>query len=74
MLSTGRKDVASGPSATSNLFSASASPRPPASNVLITAKRTFVRVLRGLVGEYEQDETQIDAEIADLQKVLARRE
>ena len=44
-----------------------------ASNVLITAKRMFARVLRSVIGEYEEDEEQIDAEIADLQNILARR-
>lgn len=42
-----------------------------AANLLVTAKRMFARVLRGAVGEYEKDETQIDAEISDLQRVLA---
>ena len=43
-----------------------------ASNVLITAKRMFARVLKGLIGEYERDEAQVEAEIADLQRILAR--
>jgi len=43
-----------------------------ASNVLITAKRMFVRVLRSLIAEYEPDEAQIDAEIADLQQALSQ--
>jgi RNA polymerase sigma-70 factor (ECF subfamily) len=43
-----------------------------ASNVLISAKRMFERVLRGLVGEYEKGDAGIDAEIADLQAILAR--
>jgi RNA polymerase sigma-70 factor (ECF subfamily) len=43
-----------------------------ASNVLVTAKRMFVRSLRGVIGEYELGEEQIDAEIADLRSILAR--
>lgn len=42
-----------------------------ASNVLITAKRMFERILRALVAEYA-DESQIDAEINDLRDVLSR--
>ncbi|WP_428937015.1 hypothetical protein [Fontivita pretiosa] len=43
-----------------------------ASNALVTAKRTFARVLRQVVAEYVADEKQIDSEIADLQAILAR--
>jgi RNA polymerase sigma-70 factor (ECF subfamily) len=42
-----------------------------ASNVLITAKRMFIRVIRGVVGEYELAEDHIDAEIAALKGILA---
>jgi RNA polymerase sigma-70 factor (ECF subfamily) len=42
-----------------------------ASNVLITGKRMFIRVIRGVVGEYELGEEQINAEIAALKGVLA---
>lgn len=43
-----------------------------ASNVLITAKRMFIRILRGVIGEYCGDEEQIDQEIASLHDILAR--
>jgi RNA polymerase sigma-70 factor (ECF subfamily) len=43
-----------------------------ASNVLITAKRLFTRSLRSVIAEYERDENQIDAEIADLRRILSR--
>jgi RNA polymerase sigma-70 factor (ECF subfamily) len=43
-----------------------------ASNVFITSKRTFARVLRQLIGEYECSEEQIEAEISELMAVLAR--
>lgn len=42
-----------------------------AANVLITAKRMFVRVLRAVVGEYELDEREIDGEIDELRTILA---
>jgi DNA-directed RNA polymerase specialized sigma24 family protein len=42
-----------------------------ASNLLITGRRTFVRVLRRLISEYEPDEQRIDAEISDLQTILS---
>ena len=42
-----------------------------ASNVLITAKRMFARSLRATVGEYTQDDAEIEAEIEDLQRILA---
>jgi DNA-directed RNA polymerase specialized sigma24 family protein len=42
-----------------------------ASNVLITAKRMFVRVLRSVVAEYVESETEIDAELAELQSILS---
>jgi len=43
-----------------------------ASNLLITARRMFVRVLRAVIGEYEPDEKAIDAEIAELMEQLSR--
>lgn len=42
-----------------------------ASNALITAKRMFVRKLREAVADYVVGEQQIDAELADLQAILA---
>jgi RNA polymerase sigma-70 factor (ECF subfamily) len=42
-----------------------------AASVLVTAKRTFIRILRSLVKEYEMDEA-VDEEIADLRAILAR--
>jgi hypothetical protein len=42
------------------------------SNLLVTAKRTFARMLRETVREYLRDEQEIEAEIADLRRVLAR--
>jgi DNA-directed RNA polymerase specialized sigma24 family protein len=44
-----------------------------ASNVLITAKRMFARALRATVGEYTQDPAEIEAEIDQLQNILAGR-
>ena len=43
-----------------------------ASNVLMTAKRMFVRAVRATIGEYELEDEQIDEEIADLHRILAR--
>jgi RNA polymerase sigma-70 factor (ECF subfamily) len=42
-----------------------------AANVLVTAKRMFARALRSVVGEYEKDEADIDAEIAELWAALS---
>jgi DNA-directed RNA polymerase specialized sigma24 family protein len=42
-----------------------------ATNLLVTAKRMFVRVLRAMIAEYEPDELKIDLEIEALQKALA---
>lgn len=42
------------------------------SNLLVTAKRAFARCLRSVVGEYEKEAAQIDAEIADLRRIFAR--
>ena len=41
-------------------------------NLLATAKRTFARALRAVVAEYEADDRQIEAEIAELRAALAR--
>jgi DNA-directed RNA polymerase specialized sigma24 family protein len=41
-----------------------------ASNLLVTAKRTFERLLRSVIAEYA-DENEIDSEIADLRHILA---
>jgi hypothetical protein len=43
-----------------------------ASNVLMTAKRTFERVLRSVVAEYAEDEGQVEQEIEDLHAILSR--
>src|SRR5262249_45322974 len=43
-----------------------------AANALVTAKRMFARLLRTVVGEYAVGEGAIDAEIRDLQQILAR--
>src|SRR5262249_11922464 len=42
-----------------------------ASNALITAKRAFARLLRAVVGEYA-DPAEVEAEIHDLRRILAR--
>ena len=42
------------------------------SNALVTAKRMFARVLRSIVGEYAQDEDEMEAELRDLWTILAR--
>jgi RNA polymerase sigma-70 factor (ECF subfamily) len=42
-----------------------------ASNVLITAKRMFVRMLRSVVAEFVEGEENIDAEIDELRAILA---
>jgi DNA-directed RNA polymerase specialized sigma24 family protein len=41
-----------------------------ASNLLITAKRTFQRTLREAIGEYAADEAEIDEELAHLREAL----
>jgi len=43
-----------------------------ASNVLMTAKRMFGRMLKSVIGEYAVDEEEIESEIRDLHAVLAR--
>jgi len=42
-----------------------------ASNVLITAKRMFARVMRSVVAEYAREEMEIEAEIRDLREILS---
>jgi len=44
-----------------------------ASNVLVTAKRMYARTLRGVVAEYSGDAAEIEAEIGDLHRILARQ-
>lgn len=39
-------------------------------NLVVTGKRMFERMLRQVIGEYEPDTDQIDAEIMELRKVL----
>lgn len=43
-----------------------------ASNVMITGKRMYERVLRSVVAEYARDERDIDEEIDELRETLAR--
>jgi RNA polymerase sigma-70 factor (ECF subfamily) len=43
-----------------------------ASNLLMTAKRTFARALRAVVGEYARESDEIETEIRELMEVLAR--
>ncbi|HSZ60080.1 MAG TPA: hypothetical protein VK797_30835 [Tepidisphaeraceae bacterium] len=43
-----------------------------AANLLTTAKRTFTRALRSVIGEYEKDKDRIDDEIRDLRAALSR--
>lgn len=42
-----------------------------ASNVLVTAKRTFARVLRSVLAEYVPTESELEAELLELQSILA---
>jgi DNA-directed RNA polymerase specialized sigma24 family protein len=42
-----------------------------AANLLVTAKRTYARLLRAAVAEYESDPSRIDDEISDLREILA---
>ena len=44
-----------------------------ASNLLVTAKRTYIRTLRSLIAEYAVSEEEIDEEIKELARVLADR-
>lgn len=43
-----------------------------AANLLVSAKRAFERALREVIAHYCEDESQIDAEIADLIEILSR--
>jgi RNA polymerase sigma-70 factor (ECF subfamily) len=43
-----------------------------ASNVLVTANRSFIRILRGIIGRYEPDDEAIDAEVEELRNALAQ--
>jgi hypothetical protein len=43
-----------------------------ASNLLVTSKRLFARVVRGVVAEYVDGEREIDEEIEDLMRVLSQ--
>ena len=43
-----------------------------ASNVLVTANRMFIRIIRDLVATYEKDDENIDQEIADLFRIASR--
>jgi RNA polymerase sigma-70 factor (ECF subfamily) len=42
-----------------------------ASNMLITANRMFLRILRVVIGRYEKSAEEIDEEIADLKRILS---
>jgi DNA-directed RNA polymerase specialized sigma24 family protein len=44
-----------------------------ASNALITAKRMLARILRAIVGEYAENEAEVEEELAYLKSVLAGR-
>jgi RNA polymerase sigma-70 factor (ECF subfamily) len=43
-----------------------------ASNVLMTAKRMFARVLRGVISETAEDEQELEEDLRDLRKVLGQ--
>lgn len=43
-----------------------------ASNLLVTAKRMFGRSLRDVIREYLADEAEVEAEVADLRRILGR--
>ena len=43
-----------------------------ASNVLMTAKRTFARALRAVIAESAEDEAEIEQDLTDLKRVLAQ--
>ena len=45
-----------------------------ASNALGSAKRLFTRLFRDVVGEYAQDESEVDAELRDLWDAFAKRQ
>ena len=42
-----------------------------ASNALVTAQRTFGRVMHGVIGRYEREPAQIEEELADLRRILS---
>jgi RNA polymerase sigma-70 factor (ECF subfamily) len=42
-----------------------------ASNVLVTANRMFLRILRQVVGRYEKTQEEIEEELLDLRRILA---
>jgi DNA-directed RNA polymerase specialized sigma24 family protein len=42
-----------------------------ASNVLMTAKRTFARMLRGVIAESAEDDAEIEQDLRDLKQILA---
>ena len=44
-----------------------------AANALITGKRMYTRILRSVVAEYALNEEDAEAEIRDLERVLARQ-
>ena len=46
-------------------------PDSQAANLLVTAKRTFARVLQSVIAEYALGEEEIEAEIAELKSILA---
>lgn len=43
-----------------------------ASNLLVTGKRMFARILRSLVAEYAREDADIDEEIAELTEILSK--
>ena len=43
-----------------------------ASNALVTAKRTFQRLLREIIAEYAADEAEVDSEIQDLFAIVSQ--
>jgi RNA polymerase sigma-70 factor (ECF subfamily) len=43
-----------------------------ASNILMTAKRMFARILRGVLSESAEDDAEIEADLRDLKRVLAQ--
>ncbi len=44
-----------------------------ACSAVLTARRTFARVLRGIIAEYADDEAAVDEEIDDLYRILSNR-
>ena len=43
-----------------------------ASNTLVTAKRMYARILRSVIGEYAHDAAEVESEISELHRILAR--